>query len=120
MLLNGGELDGVRILKPETVELMRTNVLNEGVTVDLYGPSQDGVGFGMDFAVILDPEAAGTPQGENSFYWGGAFGTWFWIDPTYDLVFVGMIQNLRGSIPGAGTPPMREISPRLVYQALTE
>ncbi|HMO43986.1 MAG TPA: serine hydrolase, partial [Phenylobacterium sp.] len=50
--------------------------------------------------------------------WGGAFGTWFWIDPTHDLVFVGMIQNLRGSIPGAGTPPLRDISPRLVYGAL--
>ena len=119
MLANGGELDGVRILRPETVELMRTNVLAQGVTVDLYGPSQTGTGFGLDFAVINDPQAAGTPQGLNSFYWGGAFGTWFWIDPTNDLVFVGMIQNLRGSIPGAGTPAMREISPRLVYEALT-
>jgi CubicO group peptidase (beta-lactamase class C family) len=119
MLANGGELDSVRILKPETVELMRTNVLAQGVTVDLYGPSQTGTGFGLDFAVINDPQAAGTPQGLNSFYWGGAFGTWFWIDPTNDLVFVGMIQNLRGSIPGAGTPAMREISPRLVYEALT-
>ncbi|MCG9916582.1 MAG: beta-lactamase family protein [Phenylobacterium sp.] len=119
MLANGGELDGVRVLKPETVELMRTNVLAEGVTVDLYGPSQTGVGFGLDFAVITDPAAAGTPQGLNSFYWGGAFGTWFWIDPTHDLVFVGMIQNLRGSIPGAGTPPLRDISPRRVYEALT-
>jgi CubicO group peptidase (beta-lactamase class C family) len=119
MLANGGELDGARILKPETVELMRTDVLADGVTVDLYGPSQTGVGFGLDFAVITDPAAAGTPQGVNSFYWGGAFGTWFWIDPTNDLVFVGMIQNLRGSIPGAGTPPMRDISPRLVYEALT-
>ncbi|MGQ3016832.1 serine hydrolase domain-containing protein [Phenylobacterium sp.] len=119
MLADGGEFDGARILKPETVELMRTNVLADGVTVDLYGPSQTGVGFGLDFAVIMDPAAAGTPQGLNSFYWGGAFGTWFWIDPTNDLVFVGMIQNLRGSIPGAGTPPMRDISPRLVYEALT-
>lgn len=119
MLANGGELDGARILKAETVELMRTNVLAEGVTVDLYGPSQAGTGFGLDFAVINDPQTAGTPQGVNSFYWGGAFGTWFWIDPTNDLVFVGMIQNLRGSIPGAGTPAMREITPRLVYEALT-
>lgn len=119
MLANEGELDGARILKADTVELMRTNVLAEGVTVDLYGPSQAGTGFGLDFAVINDPQAAGTPQGLNSFYWGGAFGTWFWIDPTNDLVFVGMIQNLRGSIPGAGTPAMRDISPRLVYEALT-
>ena len=51
----------------------------------------------MDFAIIMDPQRAGTPQGLNSFYWGGAFGTWFWIDPTNDLVFVGMIQNQNGS-----------------------
>lgn len=120
MLLNGGQLDGVRILKPETVKLMRQNVLREGVLVDLYGPSQQGVGFGMDFAVVLDPAKAQTPQGQDSYYWGGAFGTWFWIDPTNDLVFIGMIQNLNGSIPGRDTPEVRGISYPLVYDALTD
>lgn len=120
MLLNNGELDGARILEPETVKLMRQNVLNDGVLVDLYGPSMQGVGFGMDFAVILDPAKAQTPQGANSYYWGGAFGTWFWIDPTNDLVFVGMIQNLNGSIPGRDTPEVRSISYPLVYGALTD
>lgn len=120
MLLNGGELDGARVLKPETVKLMRQNVLNDGVLVDLYGPSMDGVGFGMDFAVILDPAKAKTPQGKDSYYWGGAFGTWFWIDPTNDLVFVGMIQNLNGSIPGRDTPDVRSISYPLVYKALPD
>ena len=118
MLLNGGELDGARILKPETVKLMRRNVLKEGVLVDLYGPSQQGVGFGMDFAVILDPAKAQTPQGKDSYYWGGAYGTWFWIDPTNDLVFVGMIQNLGGSVPGRDTPEVRSISYPLVYGAV--
>jgi CubicO group peptidase (beta-lactamase class C family) len=118
MLLNGGELDGARVLRPETVKLMRANVLRPGVKVDLYGPSQEGVGFGMDFAVIMDPKAASTPQGKDSFYWGGAFGTWFWIDPANDLIFVGMIQNLDGSRPDAGTPPTRALSYPLVYQAL--
>ncbi len=117
---NGGELDGQRILKAETVELMRTNVLAPEAKVDLYGPSMEGVGFGMGFAVIMDPKAANTPQGLNSFYWGGAFGTWFWIDPTNDLVFVGMIQNLNGSRPDGGTPRTREISPRLTYAALVD
>lgn len=120
MLLNGGELDGARILKPETVKLMRQNVLNDGVLVDLYGPSMQGVGFGMDFAVILDPAKAQTPQGKDSYYWGGAFGTWFWIDPTNDLVFVGMIQNRDGSIPGRDTPEVRSISYPLVYGAVTD
>ncbi|HEY7797643.1 MAG TPA: serine hydrolase domain-containing protein [Hyphomonadaceae bacterium] len=117
---NGGQLNGKRILKEETVKLMRVNVLKPGVKVDLYGPSQEGVGFGMDFAIIMDPARAGTPQGLNSFYWGGAFGTWFWIDPTNDLVFVGMIQNQNGSTPTGGTPPTRTISPRLTYAALAQ
>lgn len=117
-MLNGGELDGKRVLKADTVKLMRTNVLAPGAKVDLYGPSQEGIGFGMDFAIVMDPQLAGTPQGLNTFYWGGAFGTWFWIDPTNDLVFVGMIQNLNGSTPTGGTPPVRAISPRATYAAL--
>ena len=117
---NGGDLDGKRILKADTVKLMRTNVLPTTAKVDLYGPSQEGIGFGTDFAIVMDPQKAGTPQGLNTFYWGGAFGTWFWIDPTNDLVFVGMIQNVNGSTPTGGTPPVRVISPRLTYGALTD
>jgi CubicO group peptidase (beta-lactamase class C family) len=120
MLLNGGELEGARLLKPATIELMRTNVLADGVKVDLYGPAQEGIGFGLDFAIVLDPAAAGTKQGRNTFYWGGAFGTWFWIDPTNDLIVVGMIQNVDGSRPNGGTPPMRRLSQELVYKALTD
>ncbi|MEZ5939356.1 MAG: serine hydrolase domain-containing protein [Hyphomonadaceae bacterium] len=119
-VLNGGSLDGATVLKPETVEVMRTNVLAPGVKVDLYGPDMEGIGFGLDFAIVMDPAAADTPQGLNTFYWGGAFGTWFWIDPTNDVVFVGMIQNLDGSRPDKGTPATRVISPRLVYSALTD
>jgi CubicO group peptidase (beta-lactamase class C family) len=119
-LLNGGQLDGARILKPETVKLMRADILQPGVGVDLYGPVQKGLGFGVDFAVHRRPAESGLPHGLDSYWWGGAFGTWFWIDPTNDLIFVGMIQNVRGSVPGGGTPPVREISPKLVYAALTE
>ncbi len=122
MLLNGGEANGTRLLKASTVELMRTSVLADGVNVDLYGPNVNigGVGFGLDFAIILDPAKANTPEGKNSFYWGGAFGTWFWIDPTNDLIVVGMIQNVRGSTPTGGTPQVRSISPKMVYAALTD
>jgi CubicO group peptidase (beta-lactamase class C family) len=118
-IANGGQLDGKRILKADTVRLMRTNVLQPGVKLDLYGPVMEGIGFGMDFAIVMDPKAANTQQGLNTFYWGGAFGTWFWIDPTNDVVFVGMIQNLNGSNPAGGTPRLREMSPRLTYAALT-
>ena len=120
MVANGGQSGGKRFIKASTVKLMHTNVLQAGVFVDLYGPNQPGLGFGLDFAVLMDPALAKSPQGLNTFYWGGAFGTWFWIDPTNDLVFVGMIQNLNGSVPGMGTPPVREITPRLTYAALTD
>ena len=119
-LLNGGELEGARILKPDTVKLMRKSVLKPGVAIDLYGPVQKGLGFGMDFAVHERPAESGLPHGQDSYWWGGAFGTWFWIDPTNDVVFVGMIQNLEGSTPGRGTPAVRETSARAVYAALTE
>jgi CubicO group peptidase (beta-lactamase class C family) len=120
MVANGGEARGTRFIKASSVKLMRTNVLAPGVFVDLYGPNQPGLGFGLDFAVLTSPAAAHSPQGLNTFYWGGAFGTWFWIDPENDVVFVGMIQNLNGSVPGAGTPPVREISPKLTYAALAD
>ena len=122
MLLNGGEANGKRLIKKSTVELMRTNVLEEGVRVDLYGPNsvQEGVGFGLDFAIVMDPAKANLPDGKNSFYWGGAFGTWFWIDPTNDLIVVGMMQNVDGSRPDRGSPQVRPLSRKLVYAALVD
>jgi CubicO group peptidase (beta-lactamase class C family) len=122
MLLSGGEANGKRFLKSSTVELMRTNALEPGVSVDLYGPSsiQDGVGFGLDFAIVMDPTTAKLPDGKNSFYWGGAFGTWFWIDPTNDLIVVGMMQNVAGSRPTGGSPQVRPLSRKLVYAALVD
>jgi CubicO group peptidase (beta-lactamase class C family) len=128
MLLNGGHANGKRFLKASTVELMRTNVLEEGVEVDPIGPGSPGIGFGLDFAVVMDPalaningmEALRSTVGRNSFYWGGAYGTWFWIDPTNDVVVVGMIQNLSGSSPTGGSPQVRALSRQLVYQALLD
>ncbi len=109
MLLNGGELDGVRILAPLTVELMHRNQLPE--ELEEMSP---GTGFGLDFAVIEDPvEADGVSEGE--YYWGGAAGTWFWIDPVEDLAFVGMIQQF-----GQSRPDVRSLSRRLTYQAILD
>lgn len=115
MLLNGGKAGGKRLLKASTVELMRTNVLADGVKVG----TQSGIGFGLDFAIVMDPVAAKTEEGRGSYYWGGAFGTWFWIDPLNDVVVVGMMQNLNGSSAASGAPQVRPISRKLVYQALT-
>ena len=107
MLLNGGELDGIRILSPLTVDLMRRNQLSREVK-----EMAPGVGFGLDFAVIDDAVAAdGISQGE--YFWTGAAGTWFWIDPVENLVFVGMIQQF-----GDGRPDLSSLSRRLTYQAI--
>jgi CubicO group peptidase (beta-lactamase class C family) len=112
MLLNGGELDGVRILAPLTVDLMHRNQLPAGFKDD--GMGTPGTSFGLDFAVIEDPvEAESYSKGE--YYWGGAAGTWFWIDPVEDLIFVGMIQQF-----GNGRPDVRSLSRRLVYQSIME
>jgi CubicO group peptidase (beta-lactamase class C family) len=119
MILNGGEFEGRRYLKASTVELMHTNVLEPGVNVTLYSPEARGLGFGMDFAIVQDPAAAKTSQGIQSFYWGGAFGTWFWIDPLNDMIVIGMIQNVAGSTPD-GAPLVREASARAAYAAMTD
>jgi CubicO group peptidase (beta-lactamase class C family) len=117
MILDGGQANGRRLLKPSTVELMYQNVLEPGVTI---GRTAAGLGFGMDFAIVLDPKAADTPEGKNTYYWGGAFGTWFWIDPTNDVIVIGMIQNTNGSQANSGTPQVRPLSRRLVYEALVD
>jgi len=117
MLLNGGKLDGVRLLSPRSVELMRTNVLPP--TMPAVSP---GVGFGFDFAVNTDAVAAGGYYGKGTFYWGGAAGTWFWIDPTDDLIVVGMIQQVAatGAAAVAGVPDVRGLSHAFVYQAIVD
>jgi len=119
MILNGGEFAGRRYLKDETVAMMHKSVLEPGVNVTLYSPKATGMGFGMDFGIIEDPVAARTAQGVQSFYWGGAFGTWFWIDPINDMIVIGMIQNMGGTTPD-GAPMMRELSARAVYAAMTD
>lgn len=90
MHLNNGELDGVRILSKQAAKLMHCNQLPE--EVENIGPFYPGNDFGLDFAVVTDSEAAGgLPEG--SYWWWGIAGTWFWIDPVEDIVFIGMIQN---------------------------
>ena len=97
MMLNGGELDGVRYLKPETIALMRQNRLSDAQRqVPFMGiPFWLGQGFGLGVSVITDPEkqawmGAGS---EGSFGWPGAFGTWWQADPQEDMVMLYLIQN---------------------------
>ena len=120
MLLNGGEYNGKRILKKATVDMMRTNVLsdavlngNNGIGQARFSPAQ---GFGYDFAVVLDPDAAKRQVGKGSYWWWGIAGTWFWIDPANDVVFVGIIQRRSGP-PGTATTH-EDISRRVIAEAL--
>ena len=118
MLLNGGTLDGVRILSPLTVELMRTNAIGDK-SVGLAG---GGTKFGLDFAIYTDPVAAGGYYGEGTYWWGGAAGTWFWIDPVRDMIVIGMIQHLGASSGSgaAGMPDLRSLSHSIAYGAIVE
>ncbi len=119
MLLNGGEYNGKRYLKKDTVEMMRTNVLsndvltsNSGIGQARFSPAQ---GFGYDVAVVLDPDGAKRQVGKGSYWWWGVAGTWFWIDPTNDVLFVGIIQRRSGP-PGAASH--EDISRRVIADAL--
>ncbi|WP_291837723.1 serine hydrolase [Brevundimonas sp.] len=98
MILNRGELDGVRILKPETIDLMATNVIPDAV-LNTYSPLRllpfsPALTFGLDFAITEDPKRLGLGEGKGTLSWGGGGGTWFWIDPENDIVFVGLIQRM--------------------------
>lgn len=89
MLLNGGTLDGVRILQPETVEMMRSRQLPEDVAGPAWAP---GNTFGLNVAVVDEPAAAGyLPAG--TFWWWGIEGPWAWIDPDNQRIVLGMLQS---------------------------
>jgi CubicO group peptidase (beta-lactamase class C family) len=120
MVLNGGELDGVRIVSPRSIDLMRGNQIPEAAMKPQNGVAFfhliPGWGFGLDFAVLTDSVKAGNFAGDGTITWGGAAGTWFWIDPTYDVVFIGMIQRTLT----ANSPDMDYITRTLAYQALVD
>lgn len=119
MILNGGELDGVRILAPVTVDLMATNAIHEAVLAVSHPlrllPFNPAFGFGLGFSVMKDPRRMGSVEGRGTLAWGGMGGTWFWIDPENDLVFVGLIQRLADPISGE----FRARARTFTYAALT-
>ena len=119
MLLGKGTIAGNRILKPESVALMVQNHIGDlRVAVDgtRPQPGMESVRFGLDFAIHTDPKAVGLPYGKGTYYWGGAAGTWFWVDPVNDLAFIGMIQMMGGNRPDGMN--FRADSATLVYAAL--
>jgi len=110
MIRRGGELDGARVLGPRTIELMHRNHLKDGqdlTQMAIGGFSEtanEGVGFGLGFATVLDSVKSGSIAA-GDYYWGGAASTIFWVDPKEDLVAVFMTQlmpsgtfNFRGQL----------------------
>ncbi|HEY0686037.1 MAG TPA: serine hydrolase domain-containing protein [Steroidobacter sp.] len=123
MLANEGQLDGKRLLAPSTVALMTANHVPDAVKNQngKFGIGnyrmQPGFGFGFDVAIYEEPLEIGSPTGKGTYLWDGIAGTWFWIDPTNDVVFLGIIQRRGGP---AGVPNIEDLSRQLTFQALVE
>ena len=121
MLLNGGELDGARIVSPKTIRLMRTNHLPNNADLtemssSLFSEANNaGTGFGLGFAMVIDPSKTLMPSSEGEFYWGGAYSTAFFVDPVERITMVFMTQVYPSS-----TYPIRRQLKTLIYSALTD
>jgi CubicO group peptidase (beta-lactamase class C family) len=120
-LINGGGVDGVRLLGPKTLKLMTTNHLPNGLDLPSMSRSMfaeatyNGIGFGLGFAVTMDPAKTLLPGSAGEYNWGGAASTAFWIDPAEELIAIFMTQLM----PSSAYPLRRELR-TLVYAAITE
>ncbi len=120
-LLNRGKLGGVRLIGPKTLALMTTNHLpgNKDLTQmsrSLFSEATNaGVGFGLGFAVTMNPALTLISGSPGEYFWGGAATTSFWIDPAEDLIAIFMTQVL----PSSAYPVRRELR-MLVYSAITD
>jgi len=110
MMLNKGELDGKRVLKPETVQLMMTNHIGDK-------RAMGGGGFGWGGAVKTTEPSDRAPAPVGTWDWFGIDGTWFWVDPVNNIGFVGMIQRRNA---GQGVINLRGESQQLVYKAVAK
>lgn len=119
MILNGGMLGDVRILQPGTVDLMLANHVPEDLPLHCYWDAHykigEGNGQALNAMVCIDPARAGRPVGKGTYEWGGAFGTWFWIDPENDVICIGMTNRRR--LPADGEP-LQVAAQSAVYRAL--
>jgi CubicO group peptidase (beta-lactamase class C family) len=120
-LLRGGELDGARLLGSRTLAYMARNHLPGGADLESFGrrlfaeTTFDGVGYGLGFAVLLDPVANKVLSSPGELSWGGMASTFFWVDPAEQLTAIFMTQLM----PSAAYPLRSELR-QLVYQALID
>ena len=114
MLLNGGTLDGKRYLGPSTIRLMTADHANAGAGVSagpLYLPGA-GYGFGLGFAVRRATGEASYPGEAGEYYWGGAGGTYMWVDPKSEMFVIFMLQSPKQRV------YYRSLIRNMVYAAL--
>jgi len=119
MLLNDGELDGNRILGRKSVELMRTDHMNDVADRSAGSKSGADMQFGLTFGVKGKPGDRGELGSEGSYFWGGAYGTTFWIDPKENLVGVFMVNGLQYDKSGY-TRPYSQMLEHFTYQAIVD
>jgi len=128
MLLNGGELDGVRVLAPKTVALMTSDQLPASterhtpvaMTLGAFGPVPEmGTSFGLGFAIRIDAGRNPLPGSVGDFSWGGITGTLFWVDPQAKLVAVLMAQTPRPSLNVIWRQTRAMVYQAMVNQAMT-
>ncbi len=121
MLMDGGILGQTRLLSPKTIEYMRLNQLPNGADLAAMGQAvwsetnYEGIGFGIGWAVVIDPVKANIVASVGEHHWGGAASTFFWLDPKEELFVVFLTQLLPSS-----TYPLRRELRAQVYQALLE
>jgi CubicO group peptidase (beta-lactamase class C family) len=119
MLRRRGELDGARLLKPETVDTMAANHLPGGADRRTFGsalhrePGNAGLGFGLGVSVVVDPEITRSPSSEGAFGWSGVASTTFWVDPRHDLT-VQFYTQVRPTSSHSIYPELK----RLVHEAV--
>ena len=114
MLLNGGVLNGVRILSQASVDLMARNHLSDEILSDGAAFGLEGVGMGLTVGTVMDPGLAGTYSVEGEFFWGGAASTIFWVDRTNNITATMMTQYMPSD-----KYPLREELKTLLYSALS-
>ena len=114
MLLNGGILNGVRILSEASVNLMSRNHLSEEILNDGAAFGLEGVGFGLTLGTIMDPGLAGSYSAEGEFFWGGAASTIFWVDRKNNVTATMMTQYMPSD-----KYPLREELKTLLYSSLS-
>ena len=114
MLLNGGILNGVRIISEASVDLMANNHLSDEILKDGSAFGLEGVGFGLTVGTIMNPGVAGTFSSEGEFFWGGAASTIFWVDRKNNVTATMMTQFMPSD-----RYPIREELKTLLYSSLS-